>query len=145
MDSTQLINIVESLKNLKPYFRGIYACNTLSDGVRRFPSAYVCNTDPIEKKGTHWVAYWFDSVNQCEFFDSFGRTPEDYDERLRDFVDRNSPLCLYNNIQVQPDFSSTCGLHVLYYLNARARGISMSDIVNKTSEMRVRDILPNRD
>lgn len=85
------------------------------------------------------------SVNQCEFFDSFGRTPEDYDERLRDFVDRNSPLCLYNNIQVQPDFSSTCGLHVLYYLNARARGISMSDIVNKSSEMRVRDILPNRD
>lgn len=100
---------------------------------------------PSRKKGAHWVAYWFDNVNQCEFFDSFGRTPEDYDERLRDFVDRNSALCLYNNIQVQPDSSSTCGLHVLYYLKARARGISTSDIVNKTSEMRVRDILPTRD
>lgn len=53
MDSTQLINIVESLKKLKPYFQGIYACNTLPDRVRRFPSAYVCNTDLIEKKGTH--------------------------------------------------------------------------------------------
>lgn len=50
------------------------------------------------KKVLIWGAYCFDSVNQCEFFDSFGRTPEDYDERLRDFVDRNSPLCLYNNI-----------------------------------------------
>lgn len=145
MDSTQLIKIVESLRKLKPYFRGIYACNTLPDRVRQFPSAYVCNTDPIEKKGAHWVAYWFDNVNQCELFDSFGRTPEDYDERLRDFMDRNSALCLYNNIQVQPDSSSTCGLYVLYYLKARARGISMSDIVNMTSEMRVRDILPTRD
>lgn len=50
MDTMQLMNIVKSLRSLEPYFRGIYACNTLPDRVRRFPSAYICNTDPIEKR-----------------------------------------------------------------------------------------------
>lgn len=67
MDTMQLMNIVKSLRSLEPYFRGIYACNTLPDRVRRFPSAYICNTDPIEKKGTHWVAYWFASIDECKF------------------------------------------------------------------------------
>lgn len=141
MDTMQLMNIVKSLRSLEPYFRGIYACNTLPDRVRRFPSAYICNTDPIEKKGTHWVAYWFASIDECEFFDSFGQTPEVSDQRLRDFVDRNSLLCLYNNVQVQPDFTNTCGLYALYFLNARAREISMSNIINMTSETEVRNVL----
>lgn len=64
MDTIQLMNIVKSPRSLEPYFRGIYACNTLPDRVRRFPSAYICNTDPIEKKDTHWVAYWFASINE---------------------------------------------------------------------------------
>lgn len=51
MDTMQLMNIVKSLRSLEPYFRGIYACNTLPDRVCLFPPAYICNTDPIEKKG----------------------------------------------------------------------------------------------
>ena len=141
MDSTQVSKITESLKPLRPHFRGIYAANTLPNRVRRFPSAYVCNTDPIEKTGTHWVAYWFVSVDRCEFYDSFGKLPEEYDQRLRDFIGHNSHLCLYNNVQVKPDGTTSCGLHVLYYLYGRARGLSMTDVLRETSESRIRSIL----
>lgn len=106
-----------------------------------FPRLTFVTRIPSKKKGTHWVAYWFASIDECEFFDSFGQTPEVSDQRLRDFVDRNSLLCLYNNVQVQPDFTNTCGLYALYFLNARARGISMSNIINMTSETEVRNVL----
>jgi hypothetical protein len=118
----------------------VFAADTLPERVRQFPSAFVCNTDPIDEKGTHWVAYWFRNSHECEFYDSFGRRPEDYDDRLRDFVDRNALLCLYNNVQVQPDSTTTCGLHVLFYLYCRAKGIPMTEVIRQTSESLVLDV-----
>lgn len=96
MDTTQLLALVETLPELKLYFRGVFASDTLPVHVRQFPSAMICNTDPIHKKGTHLVDYWFDNDNECEFFDSFGRKPEEYDIHLKEFIDRNALLCLYN-------------------------------------------------
>lgn len=93
----------------------------------RYPSAFVSNTDRLEKKGSHWVAFWFKNGTECEFYDSFGRIPEDYDIRLREFLDRNSFVCMYNNVQVQQDFTSSCGFHVLFYLCRRAQGFSMQN------------------
>lgn len=46
---------------------------------------------------------------------------------LREFLDRNSFVCMYNNVQVQPDFTSSCGFHVLFYLCRRAQGVSMQN------------------
>lgn len=141
MDTTQLLALVETLPELKLYFRGVFASDTLPVYVRHFPSAMICNTDPIHKKGTHWVAYWFDNDNECEFFDSFGRKPEEYDIHLKEFIDRNALLCLYNNIQVQLDSDTSCGLHVLFYLYCRAKRISMANVIRVTSETLVRDVI----
>lgn len=140
MDTIQLMNIVKSPRSLEPYFRGIYICNTLPNRVRRFPSAYIVTRIP-SKKRAHIGSPTGSPVSTSEFFDSFGPTPEVSDQRLRDFVDRNSLLCLYTNVQVQPDSTNTCGLYALYYLNARARGISMSNILNMTSKTEVRNVL----
>lgn len=125
MDTKEMLGIVDMLADLKPFFRGIFASNSLPVRVTRFPSAVVCNTDPIEGKGSHWIAFWLRNETECEFYDSFGRLPEYYDIRLREFIDRNSFVCVYNNVQVQPDSASTCGFHVLYYLYRRAQGFSM--------------------
>lgn len=127
MDTNEMLRIVDLIADLKPYFRGIYASNSLPFRVTRYPSAFVSNTDPLEKKGSHWVAFWFQNGTECEFYDSFGRIPEDYDIRLREFLDRNSFVCMYNNVQVQQDFTSSCGFHVLFYLCRRAQGFSMQN------------------
>lgn len=67
--------------------------------------------------------------------------PEDYDSRLRDFVDRNALLCLYNNVQVQPDSATTCGLHALFYLYCRAKNMTMTEVIRKTSETLLQDVV----
>jgi hypothetical protein len=141
MDTLQLFRLAQTLPRLKPRFRGVFACDTLPDRVRRFPSAFVCNTDPIDRKGSHWVAYWFKNPEECEFYDSFGRKPEEYDNRLRDFVDRNALICLYNDVQVQPDSVDTCGLHALFYLYCRAKNVPMTEVIRQTSETLVRDVV----
>lgn len=79
MDTKEMLGIVDMLADLKPFFRGIFASNSLPVRVTRFPSAVVCNTDPIEEKGSHWIAFWLRNETECEFYDSFGRLPEYYD------------------------------------------------------------------
>ena len=134
MDILQMYEIVNRLPHLKPHFQGIFATDTLPDQVTRFPSAIVCNTDPAEKPGAHWIAFWFKNRYKCEFYDSFGRRPEEYGDALRTFIDKHSTMCLYNNVQVQPYSAVTCGFHVLFYLCQRARNISLYDILNLLSE-----------
>lgn len=53
MDTNEMLRIVDLIGDLKPYFRGIYASNSLPFRVTRYPSAFVSNTDPLEKKGSH--------------------------------------------------------------------------------------------
>ena len=108
MDTLQMYEIVNRLPHLKPHFQGIFATDT-PDQVTRFPSAIVCNTDPAEKPGAHWIAFWFKNRYECEFYDSFGRRPEEYGDALRTFIDKHSTMCLYNNVQVQPYSAVTCG------------------------------------
>lgn len=50
MDTKEMLGIVDMLADLKPFFRGIFASNSLPVRVTQFPSAVVCNTDPIEEK-----------------------------------------------------------------------------------------------
>jgi hypothetical protein len=125
MDTNEMLRIVNLLGSLKPFFRGIYASDSLPIRVTEFPSALVCNTDPVKEKGSHWIAFWFKNGTECEFYDSFGKLPEDYDIQLRSFIDRNSFACVYNDVQVQSNSASTCGFHVLFYLYRRAQGFSM--------------------
>lgn len=50
MDTNEMLRIVDLIADLNPYFRGIYASNSLPFRVTRYPSAFVSNTDPLEKK-----------------------------------------------------------------------------------------------
>lgn len=141
MNTNEMLHIVDLLTDLKPFFRGIFASNSLPFRVTRFPSAVVCNTDPLEEKGSHWIAFWFRNGTECEFYDSLGRLPEYYDIRLRDFIDINSFVCMYNNVQVQPDSTSTCGFHVLYYLYRRAQGFSMQNTLEHLNRIESDDFV----
>lgn len=84
-----MLHVVCFLADLKLHFCEMYASNSLSTRVTQFPSTVLCNTEPIEEKGSHLIAFWFRSGTECEFSDSFGRLPGDYDIQLRDFIDRN--------------------------------------------------------
>ena len=53
------------------YFDGIYSADTLKE-IREKPDLIICNTDPSNKPGEHWVLFFF-SDNGVDFFDSLGR------------------------------------------------------------------------
>lgn len=147
MNSRQILDVVNTIPELKQYFVGVFASDTLPVHIGQFPSAFVCNTDVIRDPGSHWIAFWFQSPTASEFYDSFGRLPENYSPSLRDFIDRNSVFCVYNNIQVQPEDTSTCGYHVLFYLYLRSKGYSMTNVLNilrdLPSDVIVRDYIRN--
>lgn len=44
MDTNEMLRIVDLLADLKPYFRGIYASNSILFRLTQYPSA----TDPLE-------------------------------------------------------------------------------------------------
>lgn len=130
MNSKQLLDILELDFNVSQIVKGVYSSNNLPVTVFNFPSAYVINTKPSYTRGEHWVCAWFDGNKNVDFFDSFGRNPIQFDNRIVIFLHNNSTSVQYNNFVLQDQNSDVCGYYVLVYLTLKSRGYCMSDIVS---------------
>lgn len=124
---------LDSLMNDAPIFDknfgGVYALNTLPS----HPSpgyAYIINTDPINRPGTHWVAiYLHHNPNMVpEFFDSLGKKPKS--KHFFEFLSAY-PYFIYNNVQLQSPLSTLCGAYCLYFICERLRGQTFVEIISK--------------
>jgi len=59
-------------------FDGVFS----SDHLPTKPRLFVCNTDPSDASGKHWIAIYVDDDGHYgEYFDSLGRAPSDTFER----------------------------------------------------------------
>ena len=56
-------------------FMGVFSCDTLPRHVPKRPAIIVCNTDPSDRSGEHWICIYISGNRHGEFFDSFGRKP----------------------------------------------------------------------
>ena len=93
---------------------------------------FIINSDPSFLPGKHWIAVFFPPNSLPEFFDSLGRSPSHYSEKLLNFLlEENSEGFVYNCKRLQPSHSSTCGLFCLYFLYFRIRGYSFSNILKR--------------
>lgn len=134
MNTKQLDWVMKSDRFAKLQFRGVYAADQLPVKVREFPSAYIANTDPTSKPGTHWVAFYFADEVHGEFFDSYGMSPDFYNEKFEQFVKTNSSTWTFNDKKLQSLDSQVCGQYCLYYLLLRCRGITKSKIIEQFSD-----------
>ena len=50
-------------------FDGVFSVDNLPES----PHLLVCNTDPSDRPGRHWIAIYVDNEGRGDFFDSFGR------------------------------------------------------------------------
>jgi len=101
----------------------------------RSNGAFIINTDPASKGGSHWQAVAFfsspNSSHEINFFDSFG---DPIDNKLRkdlkdiaEKLDAQTFLKLKeNSIQLQDDRTSTCGFHCIRFILDRHRGKTFS-------------------
>lgn len=114
------------MKNIDPSLENnVFAANRIPIKVS-LPMYLICNMDPDTKAGSHWVAMCIDSKGVGEFFDSFGRKPDKYQE---DFFRKNCKRYVYNTNVIQNYLTSVCGMYSLVYIYCRFKGIKMYDFI----------------
>jgi len=115
-------------------FDGVFSIDTLPDDARLL----VCNTDPFNKPGRHWIAIYIRDGRR-EFFDSFGRRPN-IDFEL--YMNRHCVSWNFNDRQLQSIISKFCGHYCIYFCIRRGSGIDMRKIVRSfTSDTGLNDVL----
>jgi hypothetical protein len=129
-------DIERALKRCGPKFRGVFSCDRLPAG----RGLMVCNTDPHDKPGKHWIAINIDADGRHgEYFDSLGQPPSTTFER---FLNERCEEWIFNERQLQSVISRFCGHYCVYYCMLRSRGIDMRRVVNQfTDDTGFNDVL----
>ena len=136
MDGLQLWHALHENETTRTLFDGIYAVDTLLTSTPEKPKLLLCNTDPSDRPGRHWLLIFMDGGDTAELFDSMGGELEDYDARLRTFLYRHARDIRRALHRVQPMGTDLCGYYCLYYAYMRSRGHSMEAILNTMPEWR---------
>jgi hypothetical protein len=123
------------LKRNVDCFDGVFSCDRLPNE----PRLLVCNTDPSNRPGEHWIAICVDYRGRGEYFDSFGREPSD---NFRRYMNRHCVNWIYNDRQLQSVASRFCGHYCIYYCLLRSRGLDMRRIVGSfTNDTGFNDVM----
>ena len=134
MNTTELLCAIRENRCLSEVNDNVYSADTLPVSVNIYPSAFICNTDPARLPGKHWIVFWFEDSNHSECYDSLGRLPGFYHANFESFLQRNTEVCLYNNVSLQTLTADTCGYHVLFYLLMKCQSLSLTQIVDGLSK-----------
>lgn len=122
MNTTDIDRFVRSDAACRGVYQGVFSVDTLPEK----PRLLVCNTDPSDKPGKHWVAIFADSRGRGEYFDSFGREPRGI---LKDYMNERCIDWIHNTRQLQSVVSNHCGYYCCFYCMLRCRGFDLARIV----------------
>ena len=116
-------------------FDGVFSIDNLPEN----PHLLVCNTDPSDRPGQHWIVIYVDEEGRGDFFDSFGRRPSADFER---YMNRHCLTWNFNDRQLQSVVSKFCGHYCIYFCINRSRGVDMRKIVRSfTTDTGLNDVL----
>ncbi len=116
-------------------FQGVFSCDTLPSK----PRLLVCNTDPHDKPGTHWIAIYVDDKGYGEFFDSFGMPVPTV---FKQYMDKHCSYWTRNRRQLQSVLSRFCGHYCCLYVSYRFSGFDVNKIVSMfTNDTTFNDVL----
>lgn len=133
MNGHELLGKTRNNRHIADVMRGVFSSNNLPQKVSKYPSAYICNTDPTFLPGSHWVVFWIHSPIRAKFYDSFGNLPRYYGVAFDVFLQNNCNYCVYNNVQIQHRDSDSCGYHVLFYIWMKCYNYLMSQVIRLLS------------
>ena len=103
-------------------FQGVFSIDTLPEN----PRLLICNTDPSNRPGQHWIAIFVDSKGRGEYFDSFGRKPSYV---FCNYMNEHCIAWSYNTRQLQSVVSSYCGFYCCFYCMLKCRGFDLNRVV----------------
>lgn len=134
MNTREIAGVLKLLPYTKSSFQGVFPSDRLPSKIQRYPAAFVANVDTHDQPGSHWCAFYFDKDGNGEFFDSYGRKPQELCMNFKYFLENNCKEWIYNTRELQALDSNVCGHYCLYYLVNRCRNIHMKTIVNRFSK-----------
>lgn len=118
--------LIEMLCHYCYNFGGVFAADELNEiGNNAY---YILNTDPIDKKGQHWVVMNIND-NLCEFFDSAGNHPSYYHEKWHDFLLEKTGAYVYNDLAFQKQNTQVCGEYCALYIILRSNKVLFSKLI----------------
>ena len=130
MDTSQLECMIDCDVILKDSVIGVFAADRLPRGLPRGAFGFIANTDIHTKPGKHWCAFYSDNGRDVDFFDSYGRGPNQNSPRFGRWVERNSTNVRINHVQIQSDSSALCGLYCILFLHQRLLGYTYQEFMN---------------
>ena len=126
MDTIKLLKICKVDPKISPVFLGVFPSDCLPKQIAK-PAALIVNTDPKNKRGRHWVAFYVDHEGKADYMDSFGLPPF---PEAKNCLDATCLEWQYSNKQLQSSLTVTCGQYCVYFLNQRCRGVPFQRILN---------------
>lgn len=133
LSDQQLTYLTQQDPILKSYFQGVLASDQLPMSPSKRTSAYIVNTDPHDKPGRHWIAFWTDQ-GICEIMDSYGLPLQYYQARPLERWTKKWKYIVSNGRALQSLTSKACGHYCLFYLKAKSKGYSMQDFLTYFSK-----------
>lgn len=124
------VDIIQCLKKIarNKFKYGVFASDRLPVNIKK-PALIVANTDPSQKPGTHWVAFYLPKRGKCEYFDSYGRAP--LNKNFVKFLQSHHQKFDFNRMRLQSDFSTLCGQYCCVYLYSKSKNTSLRTFLNK--------------
>jgi hypothetical protein len=129
MNTYQILSIIHGEPSLKSSCLGVYAADDLPK-ILPIGKSLICNVDLKLQRGSHWLAMLRSSPRCVEFFDSFGRKPENYWPFWKKYLEQFATTVLYNPYSLQQTGSDVCGFYCICFLLFRLKGWSFSEILN---------------
>ena len=117
MLETAIEEILEKDLITKNIFLGVFARNELPREPA-YPSCFVFNTAPRNMSGEHGLSVFYDKNGQCDFFDSYGMPPENFN--MESYLNKTSYTWKYNKQRIQGN-SVYCGHYCILFLLFRSR------------------------
>ena len=127
MNTKQIWQALTCNTKTEPNFDGVFPINELKN-IKDKPELIICNTDPSNKLGQHWVLFFFHN-DTVDFFDSLGKNMEYYGEEFINFAKRFSSKFQISLMRTQPKNTSLCGQYCLYFAYKRCTGEEMDNII----------------
>lgn len=112
----------------KGQFLGVYPCDKLPSRLPpKRPLMMICNTDPHDEPGEHWIVLYFGEKATGEYFDSYGR---DAPPIFKNYLRRFCTSWIKNDVRLQSVISSFCGHYCVFYCIFKTLNYSMDSITN---------------
>ena len=108
-------------RETKDIFLGVYASNTLPIIPRNKKIALIVNTDPANKPGQHWCAFYF-TPSSVYFFDSYGNSP--YTSSFHRLMRQRRYKHVFGR-RIQGN-GRVCGYYCVYFILAMIRNREFS-------------------